>query len=196
MERRQIFEGYQFQDVAVKAVGIGSVGMRCFVALFLADDNDPLFIEIKEARRSVLESLKGESCFAHQGLRAVHGQLLTQAASDIFLGWFHTHGRYYYLRQFRDLKVSAQIDTLKPRTMTSYATLCGWALVRAHARSGDTATIAGYLESSGRFDDALVSYAVAYADQAEHPFATFKASIRSGRLRRKLGKDSGLEFLL
>jgi uncharacterized protein (DUF2252 family) len=195
-ERRQIFEHYHFQDVAVKAVGVGSVGMRCFVALFLADENDPLFMQIKEARRSVLESPKGKSRFAHQGLRVVHGQRLMQAASDIFLGWFRTHGHDYYVRQLRDMKVSAEIETFKPRTLVAYATLCGWALARAHAKSGDAAMIAGYLGSSDRFDDALVGYAAAYADQAERDFAVFKAAIRSGRLRTKPDKNSGLEFLL
>jgi hypothetical protein len=144
----------------------------------------------------VLESPKGKSRFAHQGLRVVHGQRLMQAASDIFLGWFRTHGHDYYVRQLRDMKVSAEIETFKPRTLVAYATLCGWALARAHAKSGDAAMIAGYLGSSDRFDDALVGYAAAYADQAERDFAVFKAAIRSGRLRTKPDKNSGLEFLL
>jgi len=118
-----------------------------------------------------------------------------QAASDIFLGWSRTPHHDYYIRQFRDMKVSAEPETFKPHTLVSYATLCGWALARAHAKAGDASLVAGYLGSKDAFDEALVKYSEAYADQAERDFSAFKAAVRSGRLRTKPSKASGLEFL-
>jgi uncharacterized protein (DUF2252 family) len=196
-DRRKLFERFRSQDSAIKVVGVGSVGTRCYVTLFLADDDDLLFLQTKEARRSVLESPGGKSRYAHQGFRVVTGQRLMQGSSDIFLGWFRSvHGHDYYVRQFRDMKVSAEVETFLPGTLVSYGTVCGWVLARAHAKAGDAATIAGYLGSGGRFDDALVQYSQAYADQAERDFATFRAAIRSGRLSTKPEKGSGLEFLV
>jgi hypothetical protein len=157
---------------------------------------DPLFLQVKEARRSVLESTRGKSRYAHQGMRVVEGQRLMQGASDIFLGWARTQKHDYYLRQFRDMKVSAEIETFRPATLIGYATLCGWALARAHAKAGDSARIAGYLGATEQFDNALARYSEAYADQAERDFATFKAAIRSGRLSADVEKGAGLEFLL
>jgi uncharacterized protein (DUF2252 family) len=195
-DRLVLFDRYQLQDAAVKVVGVGSVGTRCFVSLFLADDDDPLFLQIKEARRSVLESPRGKSRFSHQGFRIVSGQRLMQAASDIFLGWYRSvNGHEYYVRQFRDMKVSAEIETFRPSTLVAYATMCGWTLARSHAKSGDAAMIAGYLGLSGHFDDALVKYSKAYSDQAERDFEAFKAAIRSGRLSTEPEKDAGLDFL-
>ena len=195
-DRLDLFDRYRFQDSAVKVVGVGSVGTRCYLQLFLADDDDPLFLQSKEARRSVLESPRGKSRFAHQGVRVVSGQRLMQASSDIFLGWFRSaHGHDYYVRQFRDMKVSADVETFKPSTLVSYATLCGWALARAHAKSGDAAMIAGYLGSTNQFDEALVKYSRAYADQAERDYETFQAAVRSGRLSTEPAKGAGLEFL-
>jgi uncharacterized protein (DUF2252 family) len=127
----ELFDRYTFQDAAVKVVGVGSVGTRCYVSLFLDDGDNPLFLQIKEARRSVLESPRGKSRYANQGFRVVAGLRLMQAASDIFLGWFRsTQGHDYYLRQFRDMKVSAEVETFKPGTLVGYATMCGWALAR------------------------------------------------------------------
>ena len=195
-DRLKLFDRYRFQDSAIKVVGVGSVGTRCYVQLFLADEDDPLFIQSKEARRSVLEPPKGKSRFAHQGFRVVAGQRLMQAASDIFLGCFRSaHGHDYYVRQFRDMKVSAEVETFRPRTLIDYATMCGWALARAHAKAGDAARIAGYLGSKDTFDEALVQYSAAYADQAERDFEAFKSAIRSGRLQTKPAKATGLEFL-
>ena len=195
-DRLTVFDRYRFQDTAVKVVGVGSVGTRCYVHLLLADEDDPLFLQSKEARRSVLESPRGKSRFEHQGLRIVEGQRLMQAASDIFLGWFRSaNGHDYYVRQFRDMKVSAEVDTFQPGTLVAYASMCGWAVARAHAKAGDAAMIAGYLGSSDQFDDALEKYAIAYADQAEHDFAAFQAAIRSGRLQTEPAKSAGLEFL-
>jgi uncharacterized protein (DUF2252 family) len=195
-DRQQLFEHYDLKDSAIKAVGVGSVGTRCFLALFLADQDDPLFLQIKEARRSVLESPRGRSRYTHQGLRVVEGQRLMQAASDIFLGWARSKEHDFYIRQFRDMKVSAEIETFQPTTLVAYATVCGWALARAHAKAGDAAMISGYLGSSDQFDSALAQYSEAYADQAERDFETFQKAIRSGRLSTEPEKGAGLEFLL
>jgi uncharacterized protein (DUF2252 family) len=195
-DRQELFERYRLQDAAIKVVGVGSVGTRCYLALFLAGDDDPLFLQVKEARRSVLESPRGKSRYTHQGLRVVEGQRLMQGASDIFLGWARTKEHDYYFRQFRDMKVSAEIETFRPATLVSYATMCGWALARAHAKAGDAAMIAGYLGSTDQFDNALAQYAEAYADQAERDFETFQKAIRSGRLSTEAEKGAGLEFLL
>ncbi|HEX3374084.1 MAG TPA: DUF2252 domain-containing protein [Edaphobacter sp.] len=195
-DRQQLFARYQLVDTAIKVVGVGSVGARCFLGLFLADDNDSLFLQVKEARRSVLEPPRGKSRYAHQGFRVVEGQRLMQGASDIFLGWAGTKGHDYYVRQFRDMKVSAEIETFRPPTLVAYATMCAWALARAHAKAGDAAMIAGYLGSTDQFDDALALYSQAYADQAERDFATFQRAIRSGRLSTQVEKGAGLEFLL
>lgn len=195
-DRHQLVNRYRWQDGAIKVVGVGSVGTRCFVALSLADENDPLFLQVKEARRSVLESPRGKSRYEHQGKRVVEGQRLMQAASDIFLGWSRSPHHDFYVRQFRDMKISAEPENFKPGTLVSYATACGWVLARAHAKAGDAAMIAGYLGSKDTFDDALVKYSVAYADQAERDFETFRAAIRSGRLRMKPDKASGLEYLV
>ena len=195
-DRRRLYERYQYQDSAIKVVGVGSVGTRCYLSLLLADDDDPLFLQIKEARRSVLEPARGKSRYAHQGFRVVEGQRVMQAASDIFLGWARTKGHDYYFRQFRDMKVSAEVETFRSGTLVGYASLCGWALARAHAKAGGAAMIAGYLGSSDQFDDALAKYSEAYADQAERDFTTFQSAIRSGRLSTEPAKDAGLEFLL
>ena len=196
-DRLALFDHYTYQDSAVKVVGVGSVGTRCYVTLFLAGEDDPLFLQVKEARRSVLESPRGKSRFANQGFRVVTGQRLMQAASDIFLGWFRSaQGHDYYLRQFRDMKVSAEVETFRPDTLVAYATMCAWALARAHAKAGDAAMIAGYLGSTERFDNALVKYSKAYADQAERDYETFQAAIRSGRLSTEPVKGAGLDFLL
>jgi uncharacterized protein (DUF2252 family) len=195
-DRRQLFERFQWQDTAIKVVGVGSVGTRCYLALFLADDDDPLFLQIKEARRSVLEPPGGKSRYSHQGLRVVAGQRVMQAASDIFLGWSQTKHHDYYIRQFRDMKISAEVETFRPDTLVGYAILCGWALARAHAKAGDAPMIAGYLGSSDQFDNALAKYSDEYADQAERDFAIFQKAIRSGRLSTEPRKGAGLEFLL
>ena len=195
-DRRKLYERYRFQDAAIKVVGVGSVGTRCYLSLLLADEDDPLFLQFKEARRSVLESPRGKSRYANQGYRVVEGVHVMQAASDIFLGWARTKGHDYYVRQFRDMKVSAEVETFRPSTLVGYADMCGWALARAHAKSGDAAMIAGYLGSSDQYDDALAKYSEAYADQAETDYETFQKAIRSGRLSTEPAEGMGLEFLL
>jgi uncharacterized protein (DUF2252 family) len=195
-DRRFLYDRYRYQDAAMKVVGVGSVGTRCAVSLLLAEDDDPLFLQFKEARRSVLESPRGKSRYANQGYRVVEGQRLLQAASDIFLGWSRTKQHDYYVRQLRDMKVSAEVETFKPSTLVAYATLCGWTLARAHAKTGSAAMIAGYLGSSERFDDALAKYSEAYADQAEQDYKTFQTAVRSGRLSIEPAKAADLEFLI
>jgi uncharacterized protein (DUF2252 family) len=196
MDRQRLYERYHYQDLALKVVGVGSVGTRCYLSLLLADEDDPLFLQFKEARRSVLESPRGKSRYANQGFRVVEGLRVMQGASDIFLGWASTGGRDYYVRQFRDMKVSAEVETFKPQTLIGYADMCGWALARAHAKSGDAAMIAGYLGSTDQFDDALAQYSDAYADQAERDYETFQAAIHSGRISTEPEKGAGLEFLV
>jgi len=194
-DRRHLLDRFHFQDAAIKVVGVGSVGTRCFIALFLADEDDPLFLQAKEARRSVLEPPIGKSLFEHQGQRVVHGQHVMQASSDIFLGWYRNiNGRDFYVRQLRDMKVSAEVENFNPKVLTAYATMCGWALARAHAKAGEAEMIAGYLGSRDNFDNALLQYAFAYANQVERDFKTFKAAIRSGRLKTKMGSPKTLEF--
>ncbi|MBV8371745.1 MAG: DUF2252 domain-containing protein [Candidatus Eremiobacteraeota bacterium] len=194
-DRRKLFDRYRFADIAIKVVGVGSVGTRCAVALFLADALDPLFLQIKEARRSVLESTQGKSRFTHQGERVVAGQRLMQAASDIFLGWAEIpHSQDYYVRQLRDMKVSANVEEFSRRDLADYARMCGWALARAHAKAGDAATVAGYIGSGDRFDRAIRTYAVAYADQVQSDYARFLDAIRSGRFQTQTGDFSEVEF--
>jgi uncharacterized protein (DUF2252 family) len=196
-DRLDLLDRFHFEDVAVKAVGVGSVGTRCYLALLVADGVEPLFLQLKEARRSVLESPKGKSRFEHQGFRVVYGQRLMQAASDIFLGWFRsTLGHDFYVRQFRDMKISAEIETFKPRMLVRYATLCGWALARAHAKAGDAAMISGYLGSSDQFDVALAKYAQNYADQTERDFELFRGAVRTGRVQTEPAEGAELGFLL
>lgn len=196
-DRRELFDRYRFEDMAVKVVGIGSVGTRCLVSLKLADDDDPLFLQMKEARRSVLEPPGRKSRFAHQGKRVVVGQRKMQVASDIFLGWTHVpNGHEYYVRQYHDMKVVAELETFPPKTLTAYAKLCGYALARAHAKAGYTPMIAGYLGSTDRFENSITKYAEAYADQVEHDYAAFKKAISSGRLHTDTDEAANLNFLL
>jgi uncharacterized protein (DUF2252 family) len=194
-DKQKLFDQYYFQDAAIKVVGIGSVGTRCLVNLFLADGKDPLFLQTKEARRSILEIPDRKSRYENQGYRVVHGQRLMQAASDIFLGWFRSDsGHDYYVRQLHDMKISAHVESFKPRTLLDYATMCGWALARAHAKVGEAEMISGYLGSKDKFDDALVQYAKSYADQVELDFSAFKAAISSGRLRAKTTMSGLTDF--
>ncbi|MBV8066689.1 MAG: DUF2252 domain-containing protein [Candidatus Eremiobacteraeota bacterium] len=195
-DRKRLFDRYVLQDIAIKVVGVGSVGTRCMVALFTSDSTDPLFLQAKEARRSALESPDArKSRFAHQGERVVSGQRLMQAASDIFLGWAEIPtASDYYVRQLRDMKTSVHIERFRASTLIDYATVCGWALARAHAKAGDAATIAGYIGGGDRFDRAIAKYAAAYADQVERDFEEFQAAIRAGRISVDVS-DRPLDFL-
>ena len=180
---RVLFDRFHLCDLAVKVVGVGSVGTACLIALFMAADDDALFLQIKEAKASVLEPYAGKSLHANQGQRVVVGQRLMQAASDSFLGWTQSpRGRHLYVRQLRDMKISAEIDSMDDDMLRRYADACGWALARAHARSGDAAMIAGYMGSGRTFDEAICDFAGDYADQAERDHEAFVKAIREGRV--------------
>jgi uncharacterized protein (DUF2252 family) len=192
-DRRHLLERYQLVDGARKVVGVGSVGTRAFILLFLGrDDHDPLFLQAKEAQASVLEPFVGKSEFANHGQRVVEGQRVMQAASDTMLGWIRSPGvdgkeRDFYLRQLWDAKGSAVIEAMEPKTMEVYAEVCGWTLARAHARSGDAIAISAYLGSNDAFDRAIASFAEAYADQNERDYAALKAAAESGRIQVESG---------
>jgi uncharacterized protein (DUF2252 family) len=180
-ERQVLFDRFQLMDCAYKVVGVGSVGTRCHVLLFAGDQDDHLFLQVKEARPSVLEGLAGKSHFANDGERIVIGQRLMQSASDMFLGWSHGPNGDCYVRQLRDMKVAPNLVGVTPDVLAAYAGLCGRTLARAHAKSGDAATIAGYLGNRAVFDDAIADYALGYADQVESDYEKFKAAIGAGR---------------
>ena len=180
---RVLFDRYRLCDVAVKVVGIGSVGTMCCIGLWIAADDDPLFLQIKEARPSVLEPYAGKSVYPNHGQRVVNGHRLMQSASDIFLGWTTgVNGRDLYVRQLRDMKMSAIIEDWDEEMLREYGKLCAWALAKGHARSGDAAQIAGYMGSSSRFDDAITEFAVEYADQNERDYRAFIKAVRAGRV--------------
>ena len=189
-DRRHLLERFEVIDVARKVVGVGSVGTRAFIALLQGrDQQDPLFLQVKEATRSVLEDHLPKSKFNQPGERVVQGQRMMQAASDIFLGW--TKGvqdnRYLYWRQLRDMKGSAIVESMKPIGMTFYANACGWTLARAHARSGDPIAIAAYLGKSDKFEVSITDFSERYADQNEQDYQAFADAVRSGRLEATEG---------
>ena len=187
-DRRALFDSYRFVHAAMKVVGVGSVGTRAWIALLLGrDEGDPLFLQVKEAQRSVLEPYAEQSAFANQGERVVQGQRLVQAASDILLGWVEAEGidgetRDYYVRQLWDMKGSARIERMDPRALTYYAQICGTTLAHAHARSGDRIAIAAYLGKSDAFDVAMAAFAEAYADQNERDYEALQAAADEGRI--------------
>jgi uncharacterized protein (DUF2252 family) len=184
-DRRHLLERFKFVDVARKVVGVGSVGTRAFIVLLQGrDEQDPLFLQVKEATSSVLEDHLPKSRYKQHGERVVNGQRLMQAASDIYLGW--TKGvdvnRHFYWRQLRDMKGSADVESMSPLGLSFYAGICGWTLARAHARSGDPVAIAAYLGKSDRFDRSITDFSGRYADQNEKDYQAFAGAIRSGRL--------------
>jgi uncharacterized protein (DUF2252 family) len=182
-DRQVLLSRYRPVDVAMKVVGVGSVGKFCAVLLMMADNDDSLFLQMKEARASVLEPFIGKSVHLNHGQRVVTGQRLMQSASDLFLGWTEGwRGRHFYLRQLRDTKLKPVVEDFNPTTMQDYATLCGWTLARAHARSGDSATISGYVGKGDVFDLAIARFARLYADQTERDYAAFMQAIRDGRI--------------
>ena len=184
-DRRHLLERFELIDVARKVVGVGSVGTRAFIVLLQGrDQQDPLFLQVKEATQSVLEDHLPKSRYKQPGERVVQGQRMMQAASDIYLGW--TKGvdtsRYFYWRQLRDMKGSVDVETLRPSALAFYAHQCGWTLARAHARSGDPVEIARYLGKGDGFDQSITDFSERYADQNERDFKAFIEAIRSGRL--------------
>jgi uncharacterized protein (DUF2252 family) len=191
--RRHLLGQYELADAARKAVGVGSVGTRCWIVLmFGRDDSDPLFLQVKEAEPSVLSRFVGPSRYSHEGRRVVEGQRLTQTASDIFLGWLSADvpgsGQHdFYVRQLRDWKFSFDIDAMVPGGMQLYGEYCGWTLARAHARSGDRIEIAAYLGGSAAFDHAITEFAQLYADQNEHDHDALREAVASGRITADAG---------
>lgn len=182
-DRRYLLSRYRLADLAFKIVGVGSVGTRCAVALYASDGGDRLVLQVKEACPSVLAPFAGKGPHAHQGERVVVGQRLMQCASDIFLGWANDDGgQQYYVRQLRDMKTSVAYEQLKGQVLFNFADMCGWALARAHAKSGDSARLSGYLGSSDKLDCAISDFAQSYADQCEKDFGAFKRAIRAGKI--------------
>jgi uncharacterized protein (DUF2252 family) len=192
-DRRRLLERYRYVHAARKVVGVGSVGTRAWIMLMLGrDGDDPLFLQLKEARESVLEPFLGASGFANHGERVVEGQRLTQAASDILLGWIRITDldglpRDFYVRQLWDAKGSAVVETMNPVAMALYAQFCGRSLAKAHARSGDAIAIGSYLGRGEAFDRALASFAEVYADQNEHDYGALRHAVAAGRVRAESG---------
>jgi hypothetical protein len=193
-ERRILLEQFRLIDFARKVVGVGSVGTRAWIALMLGrDDQDPLFLQMKEAQASVLEEHLGPSELHNHGERVVTGQRLMQASSDIFLGWLHVPSgldgqpRDFYGRQLRDWKGSAEIERMVPRGLAQYGRLCGWTLARAHARSGDRIAIASYLGKGTAFDRAIVRFSRSYAEQNERDYRALADAVKSGRIVAETG---------
>lgn len=182
-DRRLLLDRYELKDIAMKVVGVGSVGTRCAIMLLMGGADDPLFLQIKQAQASVLEPYAGKSIYPNHGQRVAMGQRLMQSATDIFLGWTETdQGNHFYIRQMRDMKVKPLVELFGPGLMNQYADACGWALARAHARSGDAAKISGYLGKKEDFDVALADFAEAYADQNELDHQVLVKAVREGRL--------------
>ena len=193
-DRRHLLEDFRFVDLARKVVGVGSVGSRAWIALFLgADDQDPLFLQIKEAQASVLERFLGKSQYTNCGQRVVAGQRLMQAASDIFLGWHHVsdgldgNQHDFYVRQLKDWKGSFAYEGAVPAGAAAYGRACGWTLARAHARSGDRIAIASYLGKSDTFDRAIATFAETYADQNERDYRALQDAVEDGRIEAQTG---------
>jgi uncharacterized protein (DUF2252 family) len=183
-DRRALFDRYELVDVAVRVVGIGSVGTRCYEALFMADGECPLFLQLKEARASVLEDYLPRSRYANHGQRVVNGQRLLQSASDIFLGWSNMHhtGNDFYVRQLRDMKGAFDFTSFDVADLAEYAVSCGTALAHSMAKAADPASIVGYVGKSAAFDDAIVKFALAYAEQNEADWEALKKAVKSGRV--------------
>ena len=194
-DRREVLRHYYFGDFARKVVGVGSVGTEAFVMLLIGDQADePLFLQVKEAQESVLAPFAGPGEYEHQGERVVRGQRLTQAATDPFLGWTTGAGtngtalKHYYVRQLRDMKGSMSVPLMDPLQLDYYGRLCGWALARAHARTGRAAMISGYLGMGEVFDHAIADFAVAYADQNEQDYQRLVQAVSAGRVLAAVGQ--------
>ena len=184
-DRRALFDRYELVDVAIRVVGIGSVGTRCYEALFMSDGECPLFLQLKEARASVLEAYLPPSRYPNHGQRVVNGQRLLQSASDIFLGWSkmrHT-GNDFYVRQLRDMKGAFDFTTFDVEDLGEYAVSCAHALAHSMAKAGDPAVLSGYVGKSAAFDEAVVQFALAYAEQNEADWTVLKAAVKTGRIQ-------------
>jgi uncharacterized protein (DUF2252 family) len=182
-DRRLLLDRFKLKDMALKVVGVGSVGTYCAILLLMASEQDPLFLQVKQARPSVLEAYAGKSRHANDGERIVHGCRMMQSASDLFLGWVEGQaGRHFYVRQLKDMKLKPMVEAFTPGVMLEYAGLCGWALAHAHARSGEPVKISGYLGIGDKFDKAIADFAVAYADQSERDHDVLVKAVRAGKL--------------
>jgi hypothetical protein len=179
----QLLDRFELKDAVIKVVGVGSVGTACWLLLLMADEGDPLILQVKEARASVLEGFAGKSIFPNHGERVVTGHRLMQPASDMLLGWAEgADGRHYYVRQLRDAKVKFPVEKFSQAEMRLFARWCGYSLAISHARSGDAALISGYLGRKDTFDVALASFSRAYADQTEKDHAALERAIRAGKV--------------
>jgi len=180
---RVLLDRYEIKDAAAKVVGVGSVGTSCWIILLVAGEGDPLILQVKEARASVLEGFAGKNIFPNHGQRVVNGIRLMQPASDIFLGWTEgQRGRHFYIRQLRDVKMKFEVEAFDAARMTIFADCCGYSLALSHARSGDAAMIGGYLGKSDSFDKAIAAFSVAYADQNERDYDYVKKAAQAGKL--------------
>jgi uncharacterized protein (DUF2252 family) len=189
-DRKALLDRYRLVDVALKVVGIGSVGRYCAIGLFMSSSNEPLFLQFKQAVPSVLEPYAGKSLYGNAGERVVQGQRLMQSASDIFLGWSTgLEGRQLYVRQLRDAKIKPLVETLDRSLLEIYGQLCGWALARAHGRASHPWLVSGYIGTSDAFDDAMGMFAIAYADQAERDHAALKAAVSAGKIEVHIEED-------
>jgi uncharacterized protein (DUF2252 family) len=181
--RRLLLDRFKLLDFAIKVVGVGSVGTFCSVMLLMAGDKDPLFLQVKQARPSVLEGYAGKSAYSNHGQRVVVGCQLMQSASDLFLGWTEGQvGRQFYIRQLKDVKIKPLVGVFSAGVMLQYAEFCGWALAHAHARSGEPAKISGYLGKSDAFDKAIADFSITYADQSERDHKVLMEAVREGKL--------------
>lgn len=182
-DRRLLLDRFKVMDLAIKVVGVGSVGTYCAIMLLMASDRDPLFLQIKQARPSVLEAYAGKSPHSNEGQRVVHGCRMMQSASDLFLGWTEGRlGRQFYIRQLKDMKIKPMVELFTPGVMRQYADWCGWTLAHAHARSGEPTKISGYLGKSDAFDKAIAKFSIAYADQSERDHEVLMNAVRAGKL--------------
>jgi uncharacterized protein (DUF2252 family) len=185
-EVRMLLDRYALVDIAAKVVGVGSVGTFCGILLLLSGSGDPLFLQFKEARQSVLEPYAGPGPYKHNGERIMRGQRLMQAASDMFLGWMTGAGeaeRTFYVRQLKDVKLKPMVEVAIPEGVELWARYCGHALARAHARSGDPVLLSAYMDDGPAFEDAMADFATAYADQTERDHEALAAAVRSGRVQ-------------
>ncbi|HME57877.1 MAG TPA: DUF2252 family protein [Terracidiphilus sp.] len=182
-DRRLLLDRFKLMDMAIKVVGVGSVGTFCGIMLLMASEHDPLFLQFKQARPSVLEAYGGKSLHSNHGQRVVHGCRMMQSASDLFLGWTEGDlGRQFYVRQLKDMKIKPMVEVFTPSVMLQYADLCGWTLAHAHARSGEPTKISGYLGKSNKFDEAIADFSIAYADQSERDHDVLMKAVRAGKL--------------
>ena len=184
-DRRALFDRFELVDVAIRVVGVGSVGTRCYEALFMADGESPLFLQLKEARASVLESYLPASQFSNHGQRVVTGQRLLQSASDIFLGWpkMHHTGNDFHVRQLRDMKGAFNFASFDIEDLAEYAVSCGTALSQSMAKAGDPALISGYVGKSSAFDQAIARFALSYAERNEADWAVLKSAVKAGKIQ-------------